>query len=123
MHFLQGALADPSHAPLHSLDRKGAGRALNPDPMADGWSGRWGSNPRHSAWEADVLPLNYARSAHLIRQSGAKCQVQLSRWPPRQLREDGITDRYDHAGCFPSAERRIDLRVSRAARTAPCQRG
>src|SRR5690606_5007686 len=27
------------------------------------WSGRWESNPRHSAWEADVLPLNYARSA------------------------------------------------------------
>jgi hypothetical protein len=26
-----------------------------------GWSGRWESNPRHSAWEADVLPLNYAR--------------------------------------------------------------
>ena len=26
------------------------------------WSGRWESNPRHSAWEADVLPLNYARS-------------------------------------------------------------
>src|SRR5271156_2988544 len=25
------------------------------------WSGRWESNPRHSAWEADVLPLNYAR--------------------------------------------------------------
>ena len=24
-------------------------------------SGRWGSNPRHSAWEADILPLNYAR--------------------------------------------------------------
>jgi hypothetical protein len=28
------------------------------------WSGRRESNPRHSAWEADVLPLNYAR-AHL----------------------------------------------------------
>lgn len=28
-----------------------------------GWSGRWESNPRHSAWEADVLPLNYARSS------------------------------------------------------------
>ncbi len=27
-----------------------------------GWSGRWESNPRHSAWEADVLPLNYARA-------------------------------------------------------------
>ncbi len=27
------------------------------------WSGRSGSNRRHSAWEADVLPLNYARAA------------------------------------------------------------
>src|SRR5580704_12506429 len=25
------------------------------------WSGRWESNPRHTAWEAVVLPLNYAR--------------------------------------------------------------
>ncbi len=25
------------------------------------WSGWRGSNPRHSAWEADVLPLNYTR--------------------------------------------------------------
>lgn len=24
-------------------------------------SGRWDSNPRHSPWEGDVLPLNYAR--------------------------------------------------------------
>ena len=30
-------------------------------PSARTWSGRWESNPRHSAWEADVLPLNYAR--------------------------------------------------------------
>ena len=29
---------------------------------AGDWSGRWESNPRHSAWEADVLPLNYARA-------------------------------------------------------------
>ena len=28
---------------------------------AERWSGRSGSNRRHSAWEADVLPLNYAR--------------------------------------------------------------
>ena len=28
-----------------------------------GWSGRRGSNPRHPAWEAGVLPLNYSRSA------------------------------------------------------------
>jgi hypothetical protein len=25
------------------------------------WSGRWELNPRRSAWEADILPLNYAR--------------------------------------------------------------
>ena len=26
------------------------------------WSGRPGSNRRHPAWEAGVLPLNYSRS-------------------------------------------------------------
>src|SRR3990172_11061322 len=26
------------------------------------WSGRWDLNPRPSAWEADALPLSYARS-------------------------------------------------------------
>lgn len=25
------------------------------------WSGRWDSNPRRPAWEAGILPLNYAR--------------------------------------------------------------
>ena len=25
------------------------------------WSGRWGSNPRPSPWQGDVLPLNYFR--------------------------------------------------------------
>src|SRR5665213_183777 len=34
------------------------------------WSGRSGSNRRHSAWEADVLPLNYARV--LIRRNIAR---------------------------------------------------
>src|SRR6266542_3766497 len=38
----------------------------NLSPMSPGWtvccwSGRWESNPRHTAWEAVVLPLNYAR--------------------------------------------------------------
>src|SRR5580704_807910 len=35
-----------------------------------GWSGRWESNPRHSAWEADVLPLNYARAWRRIAKRG-----------------------------------------------------
>ncbi len=43
-----------------------SGRLPDNDGRADRgtlkvWSGRGESNPRHSAWEADVLPLNYAR--------------------------------------------------------------
>src|SRR3989442_1542091 len=30
------------------------------------WSGRWDLNPRPSAWEADALPLSYARSLSRI---------------------------------------------------------
>ena len=30
------------------------------------WSGRRDSNPRHSAWEADALPLNYSRTASIL---------------------------------------------------------
>jgi hypothetical protein len=33
--------------------------------MSEGWSGRPGSNRRHRAWEARVLPLNYSRSQGL----------------------------------------------------------
>src|SRR5678815_731061 len=29
--------------------------------VSEDWSGRRGSNPRHRAWEARVLPLNYSR--------------------------------------------------------------
>src|SRR5579862_2495526 len=39
-----------------------------------GWSGRWESNPRHSAWEADVLPLNYARALCTIAKRGGARQ-------------------------------------------------
>lgn len=30
-------------------------------PQGQKTSGRWDSNPRRPAWEADILPLNYAR--------------------------------------------------------------
>src|SRR5215831_16438417 len=33
------------------------------------WSGRRESNPRHTAWEAVVLPLNYARTDSVFRHS------------------------------------------------------
>ena len=38
------------------------------------WSGRPGSNRRHSAWEADVLPLNYSRNLFTI--SELRCQLE-----------------------------------------------
>lgn len=45
------------------------------------WSGRSGSNRRHSAWEADVLPLNYARNAFDLQELGWKVQAQLAGHP------------------------------------------
>ena len=33
-------------------------------------SGRRGSNPRLSAWEADALPLSYYRNATVIHTKG-----------------------------------------------------
>ena len=45
----RGTLARPAEARL----------AVSP---SEDWSGRRGSNPRHRAWEARVLPLNYSRS-------------------------------------------------------------
>ena len=36
-------------------------RSVTGELGGDFWSGRRESNPRHSAWEADVLPLNYGR--------------------------------------------------------------
>jgi hypothetical protein len=41
------------------LGRSGHKKAQSLEGVS--WSGRSGSNRRHSAWEADVLPLNYAR--------------------------------------------------------------
>src|SRR5712691_4973788 len=37
------------------------------------WSGRWESNPRHTAWEAVVLPLNYARKADCYSHEHGDC--------------------------------------------------
>jgi hypothetical protein len=38
------------------------------------WSGRWESNPRHLAWEASVLPLNYARNLPFIARRSTRVQ-------------------------------------------------
>ena len=40
--------------------------------IVENWSGRGESNPRHSAWEADVLPLNYGRIYQINQSSSAR---------------------------------------------------
>src|SRR5277367_5954164 len=55
------------------------------------WSGRPGSNRRHPAWEAGVLPLNYSRPACLhqyyrirqrLRQVLGSCLAELTKDKP-----------------------------------------
>jgi hypothetical protein len=49
-------------------------------PARAAWSGRPGSNRRHSAWEADVLPLNYSR--HLFSTGYSEPFPLLSCYDP-----------------------------------------
>jgi hypothetical protein len=59
-------MASKPHARLHSFGHSGAFRAAAESSQVvveKDWSGRRGSNPRHQAWEACVLPLNYSRFA------------------------------------------------------------
>ena len=58
--------ADSARSPLRhavtSLPQLERLRGGNSGPERR-WSGRWDSNPRPSAWEADALPLSYSRIA------------------------------------------------------------
>src|ERR1700739_1852014 len=49
------------------------------------WSGRPGSNRRHPAWEAGVLPLNYSRSNLRRRLSLSPPETTLNRRPARVM--------------------------------------
>ena len=64
-----------------SLDRAQAryGHPKGRQAVRRHWSGRPGSNRRHSAWEADVLPLNYARANTSIHPTLA---LKVSTAPP-----------------------------------------
>src|SRR5574337_330806 len=47
------------------------------------WSGRRDSNPRRSAWEADILPLNYSRTLFCLTKAftlvnGFRCATASS---------------------------------------------
>ena len=70
-------------AGIRSQRRSGGNRGLNEE-----WSGRRDSNPRLSAWEADILPLNYARSGGK-RTSVYAGQTAVSRCVPRAAARSG----------------------------------
>ena len=54
---------------------RGHGCAAQVGPRSGGWSGRWDSNPRPSAWKADALPLSYSRS--VLRPARASHQIAV----------------------------------------------
>ena len=85
------------------------------------WSGRWESNPRHSAWEADVLPLNYARVLFSIAKRIGAPQGNTG-WVERSethrlggdcLKDDGFAALYPRAFGVLT---RIKIRLLDAAR-------
>ena len=61
------------------------------------WSGRWDSNPRRPAWEADILPLNYARSTK-----------PTARLPPSEMEAHLKRQGYFVKILFASSLRRTD---------------
>jgi hypothetical protein len=66
---------------------------------ARNWSGRRESNPRHTAWEAVVLPLNYARALQQIdarfRELNRNCRVCSKRFLVRKLSQT-VTSNFKH---------------------------
>ena len=52
-----------------SLIENGRGTFPVPSLCLQVWSGKRGSNPRPSAWEADALPLSYSRSGITVNPS------------------------------------------------------
>jgi hypothetical protein len=75
-----------------------------------GWSGRWESNPRHTAWEAVVLPLNYARAS--------RDSPNLYRIFPRSEQDASIDLRNVRATHTPAAILRPHFRIAIASVSA-----
>ena len=55
------------------------------------WSGRGESNPRRSAWEADILPLNYSRDNNLRYGSTSRQAFQKKVHYAVPVCVDGVT--------------------------------
>src|SRR5262249_44539536 len=70
-----------------------------------GWSGRRGSNPRHQAWEACVLPLNYSRGADDLTSARSwrrqtKPSDPRKTAPPRESAHPMACDAMESAGVW-----------------------
>ena len=83
---------------------------------AESWSGRRESNPRHTAWEAVVLPLNYARafrgsSLSLLSPQEIDWAEQVGQ--PLGIRESGRQSPLGEARGWPS-----DFSVRRQSESA-----
>ena len=72
---------------------------------AGSWSGQSGSNRRHSAWEADVLPLNYARTAAILTNPEGADKGQRSGANERRSRSDSNSASHDAAEVSPAIAR------------------
>src|ERR1019366_9305003 len=60
---------------------------------ANKWSGRGGSNSRHSPWQGDILPLNYSRifSTDLVGLSSLRSIIIHSRPAAQQALNKMLT--------------------------------
>lgn len=74
--------------------------------VSGSWSGRPGSNRRHSAWEADVLPLNYSRAQDDYSGS-LRVEIDQTAFP-------GI-----HSACMPLLRTRATLEAMPQNASAP----
>jgi hypothetical protein len=54
--------------------------------LSELWSGRPGSNRRHPAWEAGVLPLNYSRSLEQAESPFLNNTLGAESFPMRSIK-------------------------------------
>ena len=85
------------------------------------WSGRRESNPRHSAWEADVLPLNYARAylCLLLISFTALPLPDFSTLTHLTCLFNEIAAYHPHYGAKERAKRLMFQSINQAARQPP----
>ena len=70
-------------------------------PEVSKWSGRRDSNPRRSAWEADILPLNYSRNSIVGGNHRGACGGMQAKKKKKRLPESLRAARRGARNTFP----------------------